>query len=101
MSRTTLKIPFTDYEKSNEGIRQILYSRGFKERFSTDGVYWQKGVGFFSSPKMIRFDFGENEITVSAWISNFGVESDLNGVFGMVPKKELLEIIQIIKITVK
>ena len=101
MSRTVLKIPFSDYQQANLAIRNVLSSHGFVERFHEGSVYWQKGMGFFSAPKCIKFEFSETEITISAWISNFGVESALSGFVGIVPKRQLLEIIQLIKMNVE
>lgn len=100
MSRTVLKIPYSDYQQANAAIRNVLINHGFTERFQEGSVYWQKGIGFFSAPRCLKFEFSENEITISAWISNFGVESNLSGVIGVVPKRQLLEVIQLIKIAV-
>lgn len=101
MSRTTIKIPFSDYQQANDAIRGILSGRGFEEHFQEGSLYWQKGVGFFSAPQCMKFNFSETEITIQAWISNFGVESDLSGWVGLVPKRQLLEIIQLLKMNIK
>lgn len=97
MSRTIIKIPFSDYQQANDVIRSMLSSRGFKERFQDGNQYWQKGQGFLSAPMCLQFDFSETEITVQAWISNLGVESDLSGLVGVVPKRQLLEVIELLK----
>lgn len=101
MSRTILKIPFSDYEQANTTIRTILTGRGFNERVDNDGVYWQKGNGFRSAPKYVKYEFSEKEITLQSWISNFGIEMNLSGIYGTIPKRELLEIIQQIKFSVR
>ena len=101
MARTTLKIPYTDYEQANKTIREILFSQGYSERFKDGSVYWQRGTGVATAPQCLQFNFSETEITISGWISNLGKECALSGIFGMVPKKKVLETIQILKMNIK
>ena len=97
MSRTIVKVPFSDYQQANDVIRNTLSGRGFKERFQDGRQYWQKGQGFWTAPMYLQFDFSETEITIQAWISNFGIEMDLSGIYGVVPKRQLLETVELLK----
>lgn len=101
MSRTIVHIPYSDQQQADAAIRGLLLNRGFRMRADNNGLYWQKGVGFWVAPRYVKYDFYQNEILLQAWITNLGVETDLNGMVGAVPKKELKEIVQIIQLSVK
>lgn len=101
MSRTIIRIPYADQQQADTAIRGLLLNRGYQLRADNNGLYWQKGVGFWVAPRYLKYDFYQNEIVIQAWITNLGVECALNGMVGMVPKKELQEILQIIQMTVQ
>lgn len=101
MSETVVKVKFTDFEKTETAIKRIMWEEKYKETVTPDGVVWKKGDGFFTADRYFRFDYGENEITVTAWMMLYGLKkSDLTGLAGAVPKQKMLSIIQRIQLSV-
>lgn len=96
MSRTVIKAPYSDYQKTNDMIQATLREKRFKEKVQNGKVYWQKG-GFWVAPQCVQVDFSETEVTISAWVIQFGAESDLTGFVAIAAKKPLLELLQILK----
>ena len=96
MSRTIIKVPYSDYQKTNDMIQMILREKRFKEKIQDGRAYWQKG-GFWAAPQCVQVDFSETEVTISAWVLQFGAESDLTGIVAIAAKKPLLELLEILK----
>ena len=103
MARTIIKLNFSDFTRAENNIKQILYTNNFKQTIINSEVVWKKG-GALIGGQCLKIDFSENQITISAWITPFlGGEEEysLEGFSAIIPKKQLLSVIEQIKIAIQ
>ena len=103
MGRTIIKINFSDFTNSENNINQILYANNFRQTIINSEVVWKKG-GTLMGGQCLKIDFSETQITISAWITPFlGGEEEFNldGFSALIPKKQLLSVIEQIKIAIR
>ena len=101
MKRTTFEFDFHDFEKAENEVKQILRFSGFKQEIVNSEIIWKKG-GTFVGGQCLKIDYSENKIVISAWITPFlgGTEEfNLDSITGVLPKKQLLSVIEQIKIS--
>lgn len=95
------KIPYADRNTAEPAVRHVLASNRFKEVTKKGEVIWKKG-GFWTAAQCLKLEFGPQEMNLYGWVRNFGMaESDLSGVVGIIPKKQLLNVIEQIKLAVR
>lgn len=103
MARTIIKLSFSDFAKAENNIIQILLTNNFRQTIINSETVWKKG-GTLMGGQCLKIDFLEKHITVSAWITPFlGGEEEygLEGFSAIVPKKQLLGVIEQIKIAIR
>lgn len=103
MARTIIKLNFSDFTRAEKNIKQILYANKFKQTIINSKTVWKKG-GTLMGGQCLEIVFSENQITISAWITPFlGGEEEYNlkGFSAIIPKKQLLSVIEQIKIAVQ
>lgn len=100
MSRTIFNFNFTDFDKAEKTINSMLNHNNFHQTIIGSEVVWKRG-GIFVGGQCVKFEFGEDYVKVSAWITQFlggGGEYDLNGISALVPKRQLLTFIEQIRL---
>ena len=103
MARTIIKLNFSDFIRAENNIKQILYANHFKQTIINAEAVWKKG-GALMGGQCLKIDFSENQATISAWITPFldgDEEYGLEGFSAIVPKKQLLSVIEQIKIAIR
>lgn len=103
MARTIFKLNYSNFEISENKIKEILYNNDFKETIINSETVWKKG-GMIMGGQCLIIEFSENQITISAWITPFLGGTDeyaLDGFSAIIPKKQLLSIIEQIKIAIQ
>lgn len=104
MARSTFEIKCScGYEQAKNQVESILRQRNFHlETLKTGETVWKCGIGLLTAMKFIKVDFGNQSITLSAWVqvgigSTGGGEMALDGFTAAIPKKQLKKIIEEIK----
>lgn len=103
MSRSIFRLSFSDFNRAENAINGILQSNRFKQKIINGEIVWKKGGGWIGG-KCLKFLFSEDQIMIFAWVTpNFGEDKEYNldGFYGFVPKKQLLGVIEQIKIAVQ
>lgn len=106
MARTSIKTSYNcSYEEAERKINSILSQKGFKmTTLKTGEKVWKKGTGLMTAMQFVKVDFSQNEFIMSAWVqagigSVGGKEMDLTGVVGALPKKQLMKVLEEIKVS--
>ena len=96
MPRTTIKIECKDPRITNQKINNILSLRGYKLINKKGENVWENGMGLLAAEKYIKVEFNENTLILSGWIKTTMPEreEDLNGMVGVIPKKQILKVIK-------
>ncbi|RAP54834.1 MAG: hypothetical protein BZ137_00030, partial [Methanosphaera sp. rholeuAM130] len=97
MSRTQIILKCNDRNTASELIDGILDSKRYDHIQKNGEDYWKQGLGVTESPKFIRYYFDEENIILEGWVSNFGKESNLDGVIGALPKNSCKKVLNEIK----
>lgn len=103
MPRTIIKLNYSDFTKAENEIKQILHTNSFRQTIINSETVWKKG-GTLMGGQCLKIDFSEKHITISAWITPFlgGIEEyNLEGFSAIIPKKQLLSVIEQIKIAIR
>ena len=103
MGRTIIKLPFSDFKRAEDGIYRVLYGNKFKQTIVKSETIWKKG-GTLMGGQCIKIEFSEKEIVISAWITPFiGGENEYDLEIGgaIIPKQQLLNVIEQIKIAIR
>lgn len=103
MSRTTFELNFSNFTKAENNIKQLLLVNGFKQTIVNSETIWKKG-GTLLGGQCLKFSFSENRVVLSAWITPFlngDEEYNLDGFGAIIPKKQLLSVIEQIKIAIQ
>ena len=105
MARTHFKIKYScSFAEAKEKVESILRRRDFHpETLSTGEHVWKQGVGFLTAMKFIKVDYAQGELHLNAWVqaglgSVGGAEMDLTGFVGALPKKQVMSVIEEIKL---
>lgn len=105
MARTTLNIRYTcDYERANKIITGILTANGYKQINYMNESVWKNGTGLMTAMKYIKVDFNTDSVSLSGWVctgvgSVSGSEMDLSGFVGALPKKQVMKVLERIKVS--
>ncbi len=102
MARTIFKIEFSNFKTAEHTCKTILISNNFKRTLVKSEQIWKKG-GTFMGGQCIKIDYSENHIILSAWITPFfGGEEEysIEGLSAIIPKKQLLNVIEQIKLAI-
>ena len=103
MSRAMIKTAYhCSYEEAQRKISSILSMRGFKITTKKNGErVWKKGIGLLTAMQFVKIEFSQNVFIMHAWVQTLGFgrfgESDLTGVFGLIPKKQLARVLEEIR----
>lgn len=97
MSRTRVVLKCNDKNNTSALIEQILDSKRYDHIQKANEDYWKQGLGVTESPKFIRYYFDQDNVILEGWISNFGKESNLDGVIGALPKNSCKKVLNEIK----
>lgn len=103
MARTIIKLDFSDFTKAENNIKQILHTNNFKQTIINSETVWKKG-GTLMGGQCLKIDFSEKRITISAWITPFldgEEEYSIEGFSAIIPKRQLLSVIEQIKISIR
>lgn len=74
--------------------KNFLRKEGFKEKEKNGERVFQNGIGFLTAAKFVRVVApGDGAVCIEGWVK-MGGEKDLEGVVGIIPKKELKAIIE-------
>ncbi len=95
MARTVMQFSCSNAQLAAQKISTILAANNYKPIIEKGENVWKCGVGFWTAMKYVKFEFAsENTVVVSGWIrAVIGGECDLNGTAGMIPKKQVLKIL--------
>ncbi len=104
MSRTMVDINYScGADAARAKTDNIFMSNGYKQKTLSSGeVVWKKGTGMLTAMKFAKVDYYENKMIISAWVS-MGVgsahagEMNLEGAFGVIPKRSLKDVIEKVK----
>ncbi|WP_276903877.1 hypothetical protein [Faecalibaculum rodentium] len=71
MSRTVEQITYTeDFGKVKSEIEQLMTANGYHlTNLKTGEKVWKRGNGISSGMRFLKLEFGEQSITVTAWVS--------------------------------
>ena len=104
MARTNIVTSYScSYDDAQRKISTILSQKGFKPTtLKTGEKVWKKGNGILTAMQFVKVDFSQNEFVMSAWVqvgigSLGGGEMDLTGVVAIIPKKQLMTVLEEIK----
>ena len=95
MSRTVVNMNYRNFQGLQERIFGLLQSRGYKNIIENNENVWKCGVGFWTAMKYVKIEYAPNNtLVVSGWIRPvMGSEKDLSGTVGLVPKKQVMNLI--------
>ncbi len=96
MARTVVQMYCRDIQWANQTIANILMSKNYQPIIENGERVFKCGVGFWTAMKYVKVEFAENNtVILSGWIRPVMCgEQDLNGVFGALPKKQVLKVFQ-------
>lgn len=81
-------------EEASRRAKDLLQKEGFKEKEKNGERIFQNGIGFLTAAKFIRVLTSENGVVrIEGWIK-MGGEKNLEGVAGIIPKKEVKGVIE-------
>ncbi len=91
MSRTTYQYYYHDFYTTHGRLVAYLQQKGYQYIIENNEYVWKKGVGFWTAIKYVKIEYAPNNIVaISGWIRMVAdKERDLSGFIGMVPKKQL------------
>jgi hypothetical protein len=82
-------------------LNTLMKEKGFEYVTFKGEQVWKKGKGFFTAPKLMKFNFIENnKLQIEAWIKTailpgiYVGESDLDSNYGFLIKAELKSLIK-------
>ncbi len=101
MGKSVFTFPCKNFESTDSGIRQILIASGYKEKIIDNEKVWKKGSGFWSAMKLIKIDYGNDSVKVWGWVQTFDKPMELTGLIGCIPKKNVLNTIEQIKLAIR
>ncbi len=106
MSRTRIEVCCTDVEAAKKEITRILVRNNYDPISENGEVVWKCGAGFWTAMKYIKFGIfeinGINTVILFGWIRPvLGSEQSLDGILGIIPKKQVLGVIKKIQSTVR
>ena len=98
MSKSVFVVPCQNPAYTDGQIRQILQRHKYKETQVNGQKAWCLG-GFWAARKWVQFEYRPGQLVIYGWINSFSYwgESDLKGVVGVLPKQQLLSMIEQIK----
>lgn len=104
MARTTMEVPCTcTPQEAEEKVSAILQKEKFHQVTLKSGeLVWKSGTGMLTAMKYVKAEYAPNLITLSAWVqmgvgSVGGGDMALTGFVGIIPKKQLLAVLDKIK----
>lgn len=102
MPRTTIEVNCSDINRANSIAGSILSSNKYVQINENGETVWKCGKGFLTAMKYIKLEFsGEHTMLISGWVRSVGGgEQDLSGVVAAIPKKQILNVIQQIQMSV-
>jgi len=95
MSRTRIELESKNNEQLSQIIDNILRSHGYEYTLykGSDEKVWNQGIGLVKAPKYIKYYFENNKLILEGWIGTYGKETDLKGVIGALPKKDVKKVL--------
>ncbi|MBQ7293849.1 MAG: hypothetical protein IJW79_08930 [Clostridia bacterium] len=102
MPRTKFTFTFSNFEKAESMITQILTSKGFQQKIINSELIWKKG-GALMGGQCLKIDYSDNHIDVFGWLTpslGSNQEFALTGLTGVIPRKQLLGTIEQIKLAI-
>lgn len=104
MSRTIENIPYrSDFPTIKNRIDSFLSGNGFTlTQIKTGETVWKKGTGLMTAMQFVKVEYGNGNITLSAWVStgvgNFTAnEMSLDGITAVAAKKPLKNLLTQLK----
>ncbi len=96
MSRTRIELESKNNEQLSQIIDNILRSHGYEYTLykGSDEKVWNQGIGLVKAPKYIKYYFENNKLILEGWIGTYGKETDLKGVIGALPKKDVKKVLK-------
>jgi len=107
MARTRICAPYTaDYKTVSSYVERFLIDEGFSPKDYHGEQVWKKGTGIATAMQYVKLEYTENGAVIYAWIQAGvgnvgGKEMDLTGIYGAVPKRNLLKRIQKLESIIK
>ena len=104
MSRTTIEIPIKS--TSIDDVINIVVSKskaaGFQEKIVDGETIWKKGDGVLTKMQCIGTAFTGKSVILQAWLKDaITGESNLEGLAAMIPKRNLIKLLDEICNTIK
>lgn len=97
MARTTNVIPVerqVDAEKAMCLVRDIVSRHGYTEKLVKEEQCWSRGDGVLEPIQCFALIFGEKKLILQGWMDQALLgESDLEGVWGFIPKRKMKQIL--------
>ncbi len=94
MARTTLKLPYRDFNDLQTRLPRLLQKNGYKNVTEKNENVWKSG-SVMTALKYIKIEYSENNtIQISGWVNVFCSEQDLTGALGMIYKQQVMKVIK-------
>lgn len=103
MSRTVFKLPFSNFTQTENAIISILRSHNFRQTVVGSELIWKKG-GTLIGGQCIKVSYADSIVVLEGWLTpNLGSDDEyaLDGITGIIPRKQLLGVIEEIKFTIQ
>lgn len=103
MSRSCYTFHYTSFEETKNLIETALTQSGYSNKVENGENIWKNGTGMMTAMKYIKVEFAsDQEVRIYGWIRAIaGSEQNLDGIFGAMPKKQILKVINEIGSSIK
>lgn len=100
MSRSIFTFPVNSIEKTENKVESLLISNGYSKNIEQEGIIWKKGSAFLTGERCIKLEYSDSDVTINAWTSDGFAEYNLKGFVGSFAKKQVLKVIEQIKLSI-
>lgn len=108
MSRSVIKINYeSDFQIVDQNVKRVLINAGYRETNKNNEIVWKKGIGMLTAMQYIKLEYDDNNILrVYGWVQTGigtvgGKEQDLEGIYAVVPKQGVKNLMNRIKSVVR
>lgn len=90
MGRTVIRRQCNDVRGSMNMAMVMLQQAGYVQKLVNNEPVWQKGVGIMTLRKFIKVEAQGNMVFIAGWVKGFtGMEGELRGAYGALPKQQV------------
>ncbi|MBR3643437.1 MAG: hypothetical protein IKN57_08025 [Parasporobacterium sp.] len=97
MSRTMMRARLNNksVDEAISVFEAMMAANGYRHIEYKGEEMWSSGDPVLSGMRCFTYMFEENTMVIQGWIKDvLGIESDLNGFAGMLPKKKMKKILE-------